>query len=122
MHHPTTSNLLSPYPMIEDNRRALFDELGDLIVRIDPGVSGPPVGDLGTQGLALLDQIELILRESEAAGKYEHGLQRGSDVREALESLINDYRVSVNGLESMRRDYVYMRAHSHAGSYPGLGM
>jgi hypothetical protein len=99
---------------MKDELFKYFDELGDLILRIDPQAPGQDLGNLAGNGLGILEKITKILNGSR---DYEHGMQRIPDVEGILEEIYDDYRISKEDLEKLKRNYCWLRYNSHAGEH-----
>lgn len=97
-----------------DDRIKYFDELGDLILRVDPQTSGPELGKLAENGLIILNKIVKLLDD---AKDPEHGLQRVPDVEVLLEAMRDDYHISEEDFKRLMKNYCWFRYNSHAGSH-----
>jgi len=95
----------------------IFEELGDLILAINPERSGPDVATMGTMGMILLDQLEGLLTSPPCSGKR---VSNGGELRAGFDCLVNDFRISRAQEEAMRGDYIEWRTKADMGSHAKL--
>ena len=103
--------------MNPDERQSVIDELCIIALKLDPTQAGPFSAKTGNRILELLKQLSSILNHS---GKYEHALQRGSDVQEVGEALTLDFRCNASQISRMVNDLAYLRIHAGVGPFPGI--